>query len=307
MRRTLSSWLVVLGGIVNPGFAAAASDQAAAKIDRSEISSLASKLKARANGQCMVVPNCHPVAMAGWESFGGSVKRCVYKGKDLTGQRAVPLPVVLHITPWDRVARWLISACRSLGLKSAKEREPCIDRLDNHINGQSNYQFPVAGLVDESFSKGVGCASEICYFTFRDGIAVRMPKFGVWEYSDKEKKTVWKRIRRSFDLAREGDAIALHSSDFGEPGDFARISSTTRDQLATWQKAMRSDLLASTDVMDGEGFPLLIRKLHQAAQSRDENVLISAWALSNTSCLLIGGDCCKPDKWPAAKRPAVCN
>lgn len=307
MLRAYSLWLIILGSITQAGFAAEVAEQTSAKIADVEIASVASMLKARAKDQYMVVPNCQPVAIPGWESFGASVKRCVYNAKDGARKPSVPLPVVLHITPWDRVARWLISACHSLGLKTAKERGSCISRLDSHINGQSNYQFPVAGLVDESFNEGVGCKSENCYFTFRNGIAVRMPKFGVWEYSTEENKTVWKRIRRKFDLAKEGDAIALYSGDFKEPGKYARISGTTRGQLVEWQKAMRSDLLVGTDVMDGEGFPHLIRKLYQAAQSRDESILISAWALSNKSCLVIGGDCCKPDKWPKGKRPSVCD
>ncbi len=285
MRRALSFWLIVLGNVTQAGYAAAAAEMSSAKIDGVEIASVASVLKARAKDQYMVVPNCQPVAISGWESFGASVKRCVYNAKDSARKPNVPLPVVLHITPWDRVARWLISACRSLELKTAKEREPCIAKLDKHINGQSNYQFAIAGLVDESFVAGVGCATEICYFTFRDGIAVRMPKFGVWEYSSAEKKEVWKRIRRSFDLAKEGDAIVLYSRDFTEPGKYARISGTTREQLVEWQKAMRSDLLAGIDVMEADGFPQLIRKLHQAAQSRDEHVLVAAWAFANKALL----------------------
>ena len=126
----------------------------------------------------------------------------------------------------------------------------------------------------------MGCSKQVCYFTFRDGVAVRVPGLGAVEWGETEKRTLVKRIRRVFDIKPE-KTLALSANKYHDPGKYARIVGTTLDSIKEWQKANKDPELTKINLTDRENFPHIIRLLYQRALSADNNILLDAWALDN--------------------------
>ncbi len=105
-----------------------------------------------------------PISYPNWEKFSRDTKLYTYKISEKTGKWAAgkEVQVVLINPPADRAAHWVASAIKA---KYEHYNHSCAMRLARYIHNESQFQFPIAGIVDEQ-EKGV--------FVFRDGIAVRL-------------------------------------------------------------------------------------------------------------------------------------
>lgn len=305
MLRRLRSPILVLVGLL------LCSPLAAAAVDDRTVSALARRLVSAGMARYMEVKpskgreGCAEVTdpakkPEGWANF--RIERCTYLGK-VPAKQSAPLLVVLMANAGpERIARWLLTACADAGAERNPARARCLSRLYAHIKEQSGFQFPVAGLVDETKIENGEvvrdvCAG-ICYFTFRDGIAVRIrgfgdrkPRQGDGPLKPGEKDCALipgtevcdvERAVKAFDIASEdrGERQALYAPA-ADPGDFARISSTTRGHLDAYYKGKTPPYNHQ-----GEEFRIAVRRHYQDALSADRNALISAYAKANAATLI---------------------
>ncbi len=188
-------------------------------------------------GQYMA-KNCQPTMAAGWEFF--PTQRCRY------GSGFGPVPVILLNPDPQRLARWLVTACRDAGAKFLKH---CAERLAVRIKCQSGNQFPVAGFVDEG-----------PLYTFRDGVTVAFKEIGANHLNQAP-------------TAGQMETV-LENGTVSVVYKFARVQGTTREEYASFVGKPVSDFA-------GLAWRTEIRSAYQAAWHSDRNALLSAWAKSN--------------------------
>ncbi|MFL6846598.1 MAG: hypothetical protein ACJ8ER_17165 [Allosphingosinicella sp.] len=245
-----------------------------------------------------------PAPVANWEDF--PVTRCFYHASQANG----PVLVVdLLDASRDRLVGWVASSCAAAGLKLVRN---CYVNLGAHLKDASGYQFPVSGLVDESTDEDV-CKSRLCYFTFRDGVAVSLPEL------DSKKQKPDERALQRFDL--QSDQIVVLEGRYERPARYARIASTTVPDLVAWLRAHPEDRQSLTlSVAAGHWldaqlsraeadeiwmYPEVIRAAYQIAWSSDRNMLVDAWALANRECLRSNQGCDKPTGVSAGSAPRL--
>lgn len=147
------------------------------------------------------------------------------------------------------IATWIVNACHEIfGVVT----ESCARRLADRMNCQSNYQFPVAGIVIENGKN----------YAFRDGVTVVIA--GIVNGSDKQLsgEAIEKSLQPNL---KAGDELL-------EAGQFARLQGTTRKEYR--------DASGTLDV-SGLNWLEVVRKSFQAALKSDRNELLVAWLKSN--------------------------
>ena len=88
--------------------------------------------------------NCEPTTYPGWE--GLPLQQCTYSVKGSADPAKKTAKVIMLNGSPDQLARWVVSTCVEVTGAAAVR---CTRKLSHHINGQSNAQFPVAGIVFE--------------------------------------------------------------------------------------------------------------------------------------------------------------
>ncbi len=194
--------------------------------------------------------NCTPVLVVGWEDF--PTRQCSYR---IAGMGTTTSVVLLDAED-KRLHRWIASACMRVATKAI---EGCAKNLARHIQEQSGGQFPVSGIVMEDMDRN-GVANA---YPFRNGVTVSLA---------------------ALSSGQEGDPTAEQTAaGLVDPPltakKYARIAGTTRAQFRA--------LVPGADV-SGLGWLTTVRTAYQDAWNKDENLLISAWALANATDL--GGD-----------------
>lgn len=288
----------VLAGVV----IAVASPASAKKLLEPEVKALTKRLQSAGLSRYMSAPSadkrvgCKPIEDPqakpdGWKNE--AVTRCTYLGKVAKGNKSPVLVVVLSDPPAERIARWMLTACNDIGAATNPVRARCLSRLYAHMKSQSSFHFPVAGLVDETSVDSSGAVTEgvctvVCYFTFRDGVAVQVPALFASNPCTGEKSPKVERAISCFEYPRQpddrlgelnGESIVLRAAA-QNAGTYGRIASTTREHLSAYYKSQKPPV-----DHHGDNFPAALRFHHQAALRSDRNVLISAWTQANSSLL----------------------
>ena len=193
--------------------------------------------------------------LPGWEGF--PVKQYEYQtGNDLyTGKPKTGKVYLLNPSP-EKLAIWVATAC--LEAKQSLDTNYTY-KLLKLINGQSNAQFPVKGVVyEDQYTR---------YFqepyVFKDGVTVYVKDTTMWP---KDKNCTPEQL--DFYLQITNDDLKVQT------GQYARISSTTReDYKANGGKA---------DVGDKDDrkqkWLEVVRELYKKAWNSDKNELIIMWA-----------------------------
>lgn len=175
---------------------------------------------------------------------GLPVLQCTYKARGVTAD------VWMLNADAARLARWSVSACRTINTRSMR---PCLDRVVERVWGASNGMFPIAGFVVQP-GREVGVASDAPYCSLvRHGVTVSVRGW---------------RTRP----ARNGQCGSLDLID--DPilatGAYARPVSVTRANLRA---------AGVTDDLTGPAFAEVVGRLFREAWNADSNALINAWAM----------------------------
>jgi hypothetical protein len=196
--------------------------------------------------------NCEPTTYPGWE--GLPLQKCTYSVKGANDPVKKTAKVIMLNASPDQLARWVVSTCVEVTGGAAVR---CTRRLSRHINGQSNAQFPVAGIVFEDILPEDG-REEV--YAFRNGVTVRVD--GVTHRATQQPTP--EQIEKSL------------NGQVTSAGLFARIQSTTREQY-------RAN--GGTRPVLGLAWLEVTKDLYKAAFGNDRNELMIAWARDNASSL----------------------
>ncbi|HEX7753771.1 MAG TPA: cellulase [Niabella sp.] len=193
--------------------------------------------------------------LPGWEGF--PVKLYQYEtGNDLyTGQPKTGMVYLLNPTP-QKLAIWIATAC---WIAKGSVASKYTDSLLTWINGQSNAQFPVKGVVyEDQYTKNFQEP-----YIFKDGVTVYVKDSTLFP---RDKTCTPEQL--AFYLRLTNDDLKPQT------GQYARISSTRReDYIANG---------ATADVGDAGNRKIkwldVVRDLYKKAWNSDENELIIFWA-----------------------------
>lgn len=193
--------------------------------------------------------------LPGWEGF--PVKLYEYQtGNDLyTGKPKTGKVYLLNPSP-EKLAMWVATAC---GEVKHSVDSKYTDSLLKWIDGQSNSQFPVKGVVyEDQYTR---------YFqepyVFKDGITVYIKDTAMWP---KDKTCTTEQL--DFYLRVTNDDIKPQT------GQYARIASTRREDYKAFG--------GTEDVGDKDDrkqeWMKVVRELYKKAWNSDRNELIIMWA-----------------------------
>ncbi len=195
--------------------------------------------------------NPRPVVVPGWEGF--PTVQCSYSVADPALHTNKTASVILLDPEASLLARWMVNACLTAkGTVTTND----LQKLANHIIGQSGGQFPVRGIVYEDILPPNGISEIYC---FRDGVTVKID--GVEHRSERQPTPA--EIERS---------LTASINEVSWVGKYARIQSTTREQ---YQAAGGKENVEGVHWLD------LNRKLYQKAWNSGTNELMNAWAKAN--------------------------
>jgi hypothetical protein len=193
--------------------------------------------------------NCVPTTYPGWEDL--PLKLCTYSVKDSNSPVKKTAKVIMLNAEPDQLARWIVATCIEV---TGNATNKCTKAIGAQINGQSNAQFPVAGIVFEDMEAGKFKA-----YAFRNGVTVRISgvSLGMAQPSDAE-----------IEKCLNGDVASTFQ--------FARVQGTTRAQyLAN----------GGTRSVTGNAWNEVNRDLYKAAWGHNRNEMMIAWAKANKSLL----------------------
>jgi len=210
-----------------------------------------------------------------WDSFSSDIIRCTYTRKGKHDKQTKQGEVVMLNAKPEQLARWVVSACVAV---TGKADASCTDFLLNQINGASNAQFVIAGLVLEdqlpvvklpSGKKKSGNGKYEIY-SFRDGVTVKVD-----DIQDGDEATIPDDSMRRIALTG-----VPHT---GWTGLYGRIISTTREQY----KANGGKISVGSSEKGKRNILFLkaIREEYQKAWGNDRNELIIAFARANKDSL----------------------
>lgn len=189
--------------------------------------------------------------LKGWEGVPVTLYR--YKVRDTKQSPWKYAEVYLADASFERIARWVISAC---WLTRHKVTKALVDQTLINIDTMSNAQFPVMGIVYENMD-GKGEKP----WLFMDGVTV-FPKaplsMGVLSQSVIDSCT-----------HLSADRLKTFSGTYG------RIASTTREQY--YQNGGKKNV-GHTKSDRNMAWLEVVRDLYKKALSSDENELLTAWA-----------------------------
>lgn len=193
--------------------------------------------------------------LPGWEGF--PVKLYQYEtGKDLyTGQPKTGLVYLLNPSP-QKLALWIATACWTVkGFAGGKYT----DSLLKWINGQSNAQFPVKGVVyEDQYTRNFQEP-----YVFKDGVTVYVKDSTMFPA---DKTCTPEQL--AFYLRITNDDLKPQT------GQYARIASTRREDYISNG--------GTEDVGDAGNRKIkwlnVVRDLYKKAWNSDENELIILWA-----------------------------
>jgi hypothetical protein len=194
----------------------------------------------------------------GWEGF--PVKLCEYQtGNDLyTGKPKTGKIFLLNPSP-EKLAMWVATACWEV--KHSVDSK-YTDSLFKWIDGQSNAQFPVKGLLYED--QYVRNFQEP--YLFKDGVTVYIKDTTMWP---KDKNCTPEQL--NFYLRITNEDIKPQT------GQYARIASTTRED---YKNAGGQEDVGSKDDRKQKWLEV-VRELYKKAWNSDKNELIIMWAKSH--------------------------
>ena len=189
-----------------------------------------------------MMQSCEPVTtFKNW--VGVELQACRYNSGKLTAK-------VILIRPKSRIiATWIFNACEEVfGVVT----ENCARRLADRMNCQSNYQFPVAGIVIENDQN----------YAFRDGVTVRIRGIQNGSSNQLDDAAIEKSLKPKL---KAGDELL-------EAWKFARLQGTTREEYR-----------GAGGTLDVSGLKWLevVRNSFQAALKSDRNELLVAWLKSH--------------------------
>ncbi|AHF16298.1 hypothetical protein NIASO_16375 [Niabella soli DSM 19437] len=193
--------------------------------------------------------------LPGWEGY--PVKLYQYEtGKDLyTGQPKTGMVYLLNPSP-QKLAMWIATACWTVkGSVDSKYT----DSLLKWINGQSNAQFPVKGVVyEDQYTRNFQEP-----YVFKDGVTVYV-----------KDSTMFPRDK-TCTLAQLAFYLRITNDDLKpQTGQYARIASTRREDYISNG--------GTADVGDAANRKIkwlsVVRDLYKKAWNSDENELIILWA-----------------------------
>ncbi len=193
--------------------------------------------------------------LPGWEGF--PVKLYEYQtGNDLyTGKPKTGKVYLLNPSP-EKLAMWVATACWEV--KHSVDSK-YTDSLLKWIDGQSNSQFPVKGVVyEDQYTR---------YFqepyVFKDGVTVYIKDTTMWP---KDKTCTPEEL--DFYLRVTNDDLKPQT------GQYARIASTTRED---YKSAGGTEDVGSKDSREQKWLEV-VRDLYKKAWNSDRNELIIMWA-----------------------------
>lgn len=191
----------------------------------------------------------------GWEGF--PVKLYEYQtGNDLyTGKPKTGKVYLLNPSP-EKLAIWVVNACWNA--KRSVDTAYTYQLL-KWIDGQSNAQFPVKGVVyEDQYTKDFQEP-----YVFKDGVTVYIKDSTMWP---KDKTCTPEQL--DFYLRITNEDLKLQT------GQYARISSTTRED---YKANGDTEDVGSKDDRKQKWLEV-VRKLYKKAWHSDHNELIEMWA-----------------------------
>ena len=193
--------------------------------------------------------------LPGWEGF--PVKLYEYEtGNDLyTGTPKTGKVYLLNPSP-EKLAMWVATACWEV--KHSVDTNYTFALL-KWIDGQSNSQFPVKGVVyEDQYTKDFQEP-----YVFKDGVTVYIKDSTMWP---KDKTCTPQQL--DFYLRITNDDLKPQT------GQYARIASTTRED---YKACGGPEDVGSKDDRNQEWLEV-VRKLYKKAWNSDRNELITMWA-----------------------------
>lgn len=193
--------------------------------------------------------------LPGWEGF--PVKLYEYEtGNDLyTGTPKTGKVYLLNPSP-EKLAMWVATACWEV--KHSVDTNYTFALL-KWIDGQSNSQFPVKGVVyEDQYTKDFQEP-----YVFKDGVTVYIKDSTMWP---KDKTCTPQQL--DFYLRITNDDLKPKT------GQYARIASTTRED---YKACGGPEDVGSKDDRKQEWLDV-VRKLYKKAWNSDRNELIAMWA-----------------------------
>lgn len=212
----------------------------------SELARLTHMLDRRAPGRYLVNgANCQVVDKNTWPGYeglpSGNLLKCAYQvescesleeeaEKSCQGWRKISGPkqavVVLYEPGSERLARWIIEACRQAG----GNQSSCANQLVEAGQGASSWQIPIAGIVFEDMPPRY-----VHYgYAFRDAITVRAKASCGWINGQPEGERA--------PTSLENTQCSLPGADAVSASDKIRPLSTTRAELIAWQPLLDKQL-----------------------------------------------------------------
>ena len=193
--------------------------------------------------------------LPGWEGF--RVKLYEYQtGKDLyTGKPKTGKVYLLNPSP-EKLAMWVATACWEV--KHSVDTSYTFALL-KWIDGQSNSQFPVKGVVyEDQYTKDFQEP-----YVFKDGVTVYIKDSTMWP---KDKTCTPAQL--DFYLRITNDDLKPQT------GQYARIASTTRED---YKACGGTEDVGSKDDRQQKWLEV-VRELYKKAWNSDRNELIIMWA-----------------------------
>ncbi|HRN56929.1 MAG TPA: cellulase [Agriterribacter sp.] len=191
----------------------------------------------------------------GWEGF--PVKLYIYQtGNDLYTGSPKTGKVYLLNPPPEKLAMWVANACWN-----AKRSVDTIYtyQLLKWIDGQSNAQFPVKGVVyEDQYTRDFQEP-----YVFKDGVTVYIKDSTMWP-----KDKTYTPEQLDFYLRITNEDLKPQT------GQYARISSTTRED---YRASGGKEDVGSKDNRKHQWLEV-VRELYKKAWHSDHNTLIGMWA-----------------------------
>jgi len=194
----------------------------------------------------------------GWEGF--PVKLYEYQtGNDLyTGKPKTGEVYLLNPSP-EKLAMWVATTCWEV--KQSVDSK-YTDSLLKWIDGQSNSQFPVKGVVyEDQYTKDFQEP-----YVFKDGVTVYIKDTTMWP---KDKTCTPEEL--NFYLRITNDDLKVQT------GQYARISSTRRED---YESAGGKEDVGNIDDRKQKWLEV-VRELYKKAWNSNRNELIIMWAKSH--------------------------
>ncbi len=193
-------------------------------------------------------PNCDKdknLSFPRWEGF--RVEHCDYSDGGVHTK-----PYLLNPSA-DKLAHWMVNACRDVAAASVKK---CVEHMNGLMRVASSYgYFPVAGYIPEPSDAVDGKTKGVMYCTlFRDGVTIATD---TWDTSPS--------VNDKCGSDDENDVPVKKAKTY------ARIISTTREEYMAAGGKLPVDGLRWLDT---------VRQLYQSAWNSDRNMLIFAKTLA---------------------------